>query len=381
MAAKAKMGKSWQYRFQRKGLLPKHVYVTFDNEEEGDRFAERCEHLLDQGIVPAALKTANGRSPITANVTTIRALALAYQREKVISRRDDVLLKVIARDWGDQRLGDVGVAWVDEWIATLKRERLLSPATITSYVGALARAVDWGLRKGHMVLDGNPLRTLPMGYAQYAPSDVAATGGIKLVNLPRDRRLVGDEYERIGQVIARGELPRKQRPRPFDVAAVQLLVDLALETAMRMREMYTLTLDQVDLDRRTVFLDKTKNGDKRQVPLTSVAVAKLKVYLAQRDPKKMKFEDALFPFWNGSFEPNYLHQLTNEVSQLYQQLFDLAECDDLHFHDLRHEATSRFVERTNLLDVEIMKITGHKTFHTFMRYANLRGSNLATKLW
>ena len=51
-----------------------------------------------------------------------------------------------------------------------------------------------------------------------------------------------------------------------------LLTTLALETAMRMREMYTVEKEQIDLPRRTVFLDRTKNGSKRQVPLSSVAV-------------------------------------------------------------------------------------------------------------
>lgn len=41
---------------------------------------------------------------------------------------------------------------------------------------------------------------------------------------------------------------------------------------MRLREIYTITPDQVSLARRTVYLDRTKNGDSRQVPLSTVAV-------------------------------------------------------------------------------------------------------------
>jgi len=58
-----------------------------------------------------------------------------------------------------------------------------------------------------------------------------------------------------------------------------------------------------------------------------------------------------------------------------------AGCVDLKFHDLRHEATSRVFEKTNLLESEIMKITGHKSHRMMMRCANLRGSKLADKLW
>lgn len=59
----------------------------------------------------------------------------------------------------------------------------------------------------------------------------------------------------------------------------------------------------------------------------------------------------------------------------------LAKCHDLHFHDLRHEATSRFFERTGLSDVQISRITGHRDPRMLRRYSNLRASDLAELLW
>jgi integrase len=59
----------------------------------------------------------------------------------------------------------------------------------------------------------------------------------------------------------------------------------------------------------------------------------------------------------------------------------LLGLDDLNFHDTRHEATCRLYERTTLSDLQIAKITGHKDPRMLMRYANLRGSDLAEKLW
>ena len=54
-----------------------------------------------------------------------------------------------------------------------------------------------------------------------------------------------------------------------------LLFDMALETAMRLSEMFTLTWDQVDFERKTIFLGYTKTSrpgrsGKRQIPITSV---------------------------------------------------------------------------------------------------------------
>ena len=53
--------------------------------------------------------------------------------------------------------------------------------------------------------------------------------------------------------------------------------------------------------------------------------------------------------------------------------------EDFHFHDLRHEATSRLFEK-GLNSVEIATITGHKDPRMLMRYTHLRAENLARKL-
>jgi integrase len=162
------------------------------------------------------------------------------------------------------------------------------------------------------------------------------------------------------------------------------MFNLALESAMRLREMFTLTLDQVDFDRRTIFLLKTKNGDKRQVPITSVATSSLQCYMelvASGCEEMMGWrhnENLLFPFWDGD---ELEKKASSRMSRLYKRIFEAAMCEDFTFHDLRHEATSRLFERTSLTELEIAKITGHKSIKMLARYANLRGSNLADRLW
>jgi integrase len=53
--------------------------------------------------------------------------------------------------------------------------------------------------------------------------------------------------------------------------------------------------------------------------------------------------------------------------------------DNLHFHDLRHEATSRFFEK-GLNPVEVATITGHKDTRMLMRYTHLRAEDLVKRL-
>ncbi len=189
----------------------------------------------------------------------------------------------------------------------------------------------------------------------------------------RDRRLHEGEFEKILEVIRGGVLKRRFRPYHIeDAQAVEDLFILALETAMRMSEIYTLGKNQVMVGKATVSLTKTKNGDKRQVPLSSVAVP-----IIERRVGECKGTE-LFPWWDENKDRK---EVTSFLSKLYASIFKDAGCPDLRFHDLRHEATSRLFERTTLRGEEIMRITGHRSHAMLMRYMNLRASEHASSLW
>lgn len=371
---------SIQYVIKRAGVLDRPLYLTYEagQEEEGDAHVARIEALLDRGIVPHEAQS-------NESAFTVEQLVRIYERDAHPSRKDRSALGPVVRENGRTPLTAINVDWVDAWISSMKRIDKLAPASIRARVGALARCTDWGVRKKHLLLPDTPLRNLPDGYAQYTKTD-EAEAGVKRVDVERDRRLEPGEHEKIMATIEAGVLPRKQRPMVIEhKPAVRALYLLALESAMRLREIYSLTVDQVKLGQRTVFLDKTKNGDKRQVPLSSVAVRVLQDYLGgERVVPPGGRADLVFPWWGG--EAGTLDEVSDRLSKLFHNprspgIFDVAGCRDLKFHDLRHEATSRLFERTTLSESQIMKITGHKSHRMMMRYANLRGSNLAEKLW
>ena len=56
-----------------------------------------------------------------------------------------------------------------------------------------------------------------------------------------------------------------------------------------------------------------------------------------------------------------------------------AEIEDLHFHDLRHEAISRFFEM-ELSIPEVALISGHKDYRMLARYTHLRAEDLVGRL-
>lgn len=363
---------SWEYRVQRAGLLPKPCYLTFEDESEGDAYVRRLEQLLDRGVVPPELLAAPAE-----RLARLREVMVEYRASQPVSAADMDNLGVLLDRLAGVELRAINYAWADAWVMSMKRDANLSPSTIRHYVGALARCLDWAVRTGAMPT--NPLRLLPRGFAQYTAEDAAvavAQDGKAKRNEERDRRLVGDEEVRIREILA-GAKPAG-RERAFELRegeALRALFDLALESAMRLSEMYTLDVSQVDFERRTIFLDRTKNGSKRQVPMTSVAATVLREYLAGRGA------GLVFPWWKGTREPAEMKRCTSMLSRQFGRIFDAAGCVDLRFHDLRHEATSRLYERTQLSDMEIAKITGHKSMRMLGRYANLRGSELAARLW
>lgn len=387
MATKRSKGSKWEYVVKRAKLLPKPLYFVFDNEAEGDAYVAALEALLDKGVVPTELL------PSAETIALLAELIQEYLTNNAVASSDVKVLNVIYARIGRTPIKSINYAWVEKWIMDMKQQLNLAPGTIRHHVGALGRCFDYAGRRNLVSLVINPIRQLPKRYAQYTAKDEAMTTAFNSEHtsredIERDRRLGADEEERIRKVMNRVIVAKRERPLEMRFqAATELLYDLALETAMRMREMYSLTLDQVDLPRRTIFLDRTKNGNKRQVPLSSVAVLKIQEYMrhvedGSRNMAGFDFRAGrLFPWWDGALDEESLIRLTSKLSAHFRTITVAADVRDFRFHDLRHEATSRLFERTSLSEFEIMKITGHSSTRMLRRYANLRGSDLAGKLW
>lgn len=371
MATSRKRGDKYEFKVTRKRVLPApgYVYFTFDSEEDGRDYCERLERLLDRGIVPDELQAGTGK------LVYISDAIKQYVRGCSISDADAGLLQIQRERIGGVKISEISYSWAEHWIAGMKRRRKLAPGTIRHHVGALARCLDWLYRKEK--IESNPLRMLPKGYANYTAADVAEAGVAK-ADQERDRRLEAKEESLVRLVLA-GKYKPEDKQRYLDLPhsdALQLLFEMGLESAMRLREMYTLARYQVDIDRRTIFLEKTKNGDRRQVPITSVLH---KALLINFQRYQFSDQDLIFPWWDGS--PVTLKSVTSRLSRQWVRIFRHAGAEGIAFHDLRHEATSRLYERTSLSDLEIAKITGHKDLKMLKRYANLRGSSLASRLW
>ena len=140
---------------------------------------------------------------------------------------------------------------------------------------------------------------------------------------------------------------------------VEPAVLFAIETALRRGELLGLTWASIDKDKRTAYIPHTKTGYARTVPLTSEALAILRT-LPFDGPK-------VFPL-----SPMALRLAWN-------RLRERAGMEDLNFHDLRHEAISRFAE-LGLSTVELSVISGHCDLRMLFRYTHLQPADLAKKL-
>jgi integrase len=149
---------------------------------------------------------------------------------------------------------------------------------------------------------------------------------------------------------------------------------------MRRSEIVSLCWEHVDLTRRVAHLPATKNGSSRDVPISSKAVDVLRVLREQIEVKKGFVFDLSADAVTRAFD--------RAVSRARDRYLDVCrERDispdelflvDLHFHDLRHEATSRLAEIFPMH--ELTKITGHKDPRMLMRYYHPKAEDLARRL-
>ncbi|EPX97868.1 MULTISPECIES: tyrosine-type recombinase/integrase [Ralstonia] len=150
------------------------------------------------------------------------------------------------------------------------------------------------------------------------------------------------------------------------------ILDLALETGMRRGEMLGLRWWQVSYEGRSVHLTDTKNGASRGVALSLKAMATLQTV------RQMAYDTSAA--LNGPDErPVFPGVTPNALKLAFKRMLERAGVDDFHFHDLRHEATSRMFEK-GLSAMEVASITGHKDIRVLQRYTHLQVKDLAAKL-
>ena len=120
-------------------------------------------------------------------------------------------------------------------------------------------------------------------------------------------------------------------------------------------------MEHINLAKRTWHIPHTKTGVPRTVPLSTKAVETLSAI-----PRRIE---------GRVWQLNASHNVT----QAFNRVCKRAGLEDLRFHDLRHEATSRLFEK-GLNPMQAASITGHKTLAMLKRYTHLKAEDLAVML-
>lgn len=351
MATIRKRGElQWQAIIKRRG----HPLVskTWNTRKEAEAWARQIESEMDRGIFVSRAEVER---------TTLHDLIERYRVEVLpskLGKHFGPALKVL-----DEHLGKYSLAALSpKLVAGLRDTRTksgLSASTVKKEINLLSRLIDLAGKEWGIALSANPCAMVSRPVEKNA----------------RDRRLEPDEER-------------------YLLAACEphtaLLARFALETAARLGELLAVRWADVETTKRVVLIrgiDErgTKSGDAlRAVPLSTAAVSVLD------ELKKLPrgIDGRVFYWWKAS---DSFNKTWVRSAQRGRERY-LADCEnagkkpaagfleDLRFHDLRHEATSRLFERGVFDSMEVASITGHKTLQMLKRYTHLRAEDLAKKM-
>jgi integrase len=139
------------------------------------------------------------------------------------------------------------------------------------------------------------------------------------------------------------------------------IVEIALNTGLRKGELLALRWENIDMANRMIRVERSKNGDRRDVPMTDRVVAVLKSI-----PRRL---DSPFLFANPDGAS------PDSVSTTWYRALDRSGIKNFHFHDLRHTFASNLVMGGADLR-SVQTLLGHRDIAMTMRYAHLSPAHL-----
>lgn len=377
----------WEIGLRHPSLPGGRRYFTFETEGEAIAYGEQWKLMKMSGVQPPAelLKPLGASPPLGLVIREWSNSGLAAPSQYVT-------LGSLITEVGSVKLEEANYAWLAKYIQRLKVEKNLVPNTIRQRVQALGRSIDEYLRHHPTLVMQNPVRLLPKGYSIYTDVDqrlVHALGKKVKADTQRDRRLHPGEEERIVEVLSGKQ--RDDKPRGLMLLGGNALLTMFLlivYSGIRLREAYTLRRSQVDLDAKVIRVQSTKQRRGRvvfrDVPMRPEVHRALTHYLSTRS---MLPAANLFPFMDEEQDMT-LTKVSQRLSARYRIAFEYAGCHDLHEHDLRHEATCRWLEMRDSSGnwmfrlEELNRFMGWAAGSTMaQRYASFRGSDLAARMW
>lgn len=345
----------WEAQIRKRGF-PSQT-ETFNTKVEAEAWAKMIESEMARGV---------WLSRSEAESTTLYEALTRYEKEIVPDRKGAVQDRSLVRILKGTQLAKNYMASIrsadvaklrDEWLKIYAPATVLRRLALLSHVFNVSRK-EWGmeslLNPVEAIRKPQPknFRTRRLEALPVVSEKTGVTSGKQIAN----------EIEHIIAATHSLVLPA--------------IILLALETAMRRSEIAELRWRFIDLDRRVAHLPDTKNGNDRDVPLSTKAITILSSLKEHSKPAADKVFDMRADAITRAFD-----RAVKRARERYEKtnsLCDESFLKDLRFHDLRHEATSRLAEIFPMH--ELTKITGHKDPRMLMRYYHPKAEDLALKL-
>ena len=311
-------GPRYQVQIRKKGHRP--IFKSFQTLKDARTFAKDIEAKIERSVFQCAKD---------AESMLFGELAGRYLNEVLIHKKgydkEKYNIRPIIRFLKEYRLLEIK----PHVIAAYRQHRLgqVARATVRRELGLISRVLASAERDfGIYLPQGNPVAKIKK------PKEAA-----------RERRPSNEELELLQSDKTIGHY-----------------VIFAIETGMRRGEIVNIKREHlIDDFNKLLYVPETKSDLPRTIPLSRKAQGALKELLGAK---------------NGCGKIS-----AESVSQAFSRACLRHGISDLRFHDLRHEATSRFFEK-GLTIMEVSLITGHRSLPMLNRYTHLKPQSLLDKL-
>lgn len=324
MASIRKHRNKWQAQVRRSGYPA--LVRSFIQKADAQAWARKTERQIDTGDLMADQRV--------LKVMTVRDLLVRYRDTITPTKRGAEKERYKIDAFLSQPFSTCTLrALTPLVLANYRDERLkhVKAGTVRRELSVLHHCIEIARKEWGIPIPANPVSRITMP----KPSE------------PRNRRPTAEELHALLSVCNQRQL------------MLGIVIQFAIETGMRRGEIVGACWSDVDLGRRTLHIPVTKNGHSRTIPLTPTAVKLL--------DNLTRSSDHIFPM-SG-----------NAIRLAWDRLKKRIGIQDLRFHDLRHEAISRFFEM-GLSIPEVALISGHRDARMLFRYTHLRAEDVGKKL-
>lgn len=337
MASITQRSGSYRVRIFRKNDKP--ISKSFGNEQEAIQWLKKTQAQLVLGLYEDEVKNhVNLKVGFSEAVEKYISAHSVYKRNH---KTEAGILRILARRWEGRSLSAINKQEI-----VLLKDNLLAKgraaSTVNHYLNALSQLYqiainEWGLKVT------NPIT------------------GIKRMSEPQGR---------MKRLSVEAESTLLACCHELNLAYLADIIVVAIETGMRCGEILSMRWEDVNFINRRVLLRDTKNGDSRQIPLSS----RVKVILEQLSSRNADY--LVFPYCRWVIRRHYT-RVVKQSAKAHKGVQN--PFTDLRFHDLRHEALSRLSDK-GLNVMEIAHISGHRTLAMLRRYTHPCHETLLGKL-